>query len=209
MRSRLASSLYSEIIGLQKEIAKNVIAKDTFDTEIKHVCGIDVSYRKNIAYCSAAVTTKNTLELIECVNTKDTVTQPYIPGLFMLREARPIMTTLNCLKTYFELLLIDGHGQLHPRRCGLACYVGVMTDRPTIGVAKSLLCGDVREDQFIELDGDILGFRMKTEGRKPIYVSVGHKVCLESAINIVKRLVKSEEWLPEPLRIADISSKTA
>ena len=127
----------------------------------------------------------------------------------MLREARPIMTTLNCLKTYFELLLIDGHGQLHPRRCGLACYVGVMTDRPTIGVAKSLLCGDVREDQFIELNGDILGYRMKTEGRKPIYVSVGHKVGLESAIKIVKRLVKSEEWLPEPLRIADISSKTA
>jgi deoxyribonuclease V len=203
----LTSSLYSDTTRLQKEIAKDVITEDNFDREISHVCGVDVSYKKNIAYCSAAVIKKETLELIECVSTKYAVKQPYIPGFFMLKEAKPIMTILNCLKTDFEVLLLDGHGQLHPRRCGLACYVGVSIDMPTIGVAKSLLCGDLREDQFIELDGDILGFRIKTEGRKPIYVSVGHKICLESAIKVIKRLVKSEEWLPEPLRIADISSK--
>jgi deoxyribonuclease V len=203
----LTSSLYSDITRLQKEIAKHVITEDIFEREISYICGVDVSYKKNIAYCSAAVIKKNTLELIECVKTKYAVEQPYIPGFFILREAKPIMGILNCLKTDFEVLLIDGHGQLHPRRCGLACHIGVIIDMPTIGVAKSLLCGNVREDQFIELDGDILGFRIKTECKKPIYVSVGHKICLESATEVIKRLVKNEEWLPEPLRIADISSK--
>jgi deoxyribonuclease V len=203
----LTLSLYADTIGLQKEIAKKVITYDIFDNEIKHVCGVDVSYRKDIAYCSAAVMEKNTLKLVECVNVKNTVKQPYIPGLFMLRESKPIINTLKFLKNHFELLLIDGHGQLHPRRCGLACYIGVTMNKPTIGIAKSLLLGKVREDQFIEHDGVILGFIIKGEGKKSIYVSVGHKLSLESSIRIVKQLVKSKEWIPEPLRIADISSK--
>ena len=81
-------SLYADTIRLQKEIAKKVITYDIFDNEIKHVCGIDVSYKKDIAYCSAAVIEKNTLKLVECVNVKNTVKQPYIPGLFMLRESK-------------------------------------------------------------------------------------------------------------------------
>jgi deoxyribonuclease V len=202
-----SSSLYLSTARLQKEIAKKVIAKDSFDMEIKCVCGVDVSYKKNIAYCSAAVIKKNALGLIESVNTKDIAKHPYIPGLLMLRESQPIMNTLKLLKGHFELLLIDGHGQLHPRRSGLACYIGVMINKPTIGVAKSLLCGSLREDQFVELDGDILGFRIKKEGAKQIYVSVGHKISLDSAIKIVKQLVKNGEWMPEPLRIADINSK--
>lgn len=175
--------------------------------EIKYVCGVDVSYKKNIAYCSAAVIKKNTLGLIESVNTKDIARHQYIPGLLMLRESEPVMNTLKLLHSYFELLLIDGHGQLHPRRCGLACYIGVMINKPTIGVAKSLLCGSLQEDQFIKLDNDILGFRIKKEDTKQIYVSVGHKISLESAIKIVKQLIKNGEWMPEPLRIADINSK--
>jgi deoxyribonuclease V len=203
----LTHSLYSSAVRLQKAIAKKVITKDVFDVEIKRVCGVDVSYKNDIAYCSAAVIDKNTFELIDCANTKTVVTQPYIPGLFMLREAKPIMDTIRLLKNCFELLLIDGHGRLHPRRCGLACYIGIMIDKPTIGVAKSLLCGNVREDHFIELDQNILGYRIKTNDKEPIYISVGHKSSLGSAIKIVKQLLKSKERIPEPLRIADTYSK--
>jgi deoxyribonuclease V len=206
--SSSSSPLYSSTVSIQKEIAKRVIAKDSFDMEIKHVCGADVSYKDNIAYCSAALINKNTLRLIESVNTKDAVKHPYIPGLLMLRESEPIMNTLKLLKGHFELLLIDGHGQLHPRRGGLACYIGVILNKPTIGVAKSLLCGSLRGDQFVELNREILGFRIKKEGmKKQIYVSVGHNISLDSAIKIVKQLVKNGEWMPEPLRIADINSK--
>src|SRR3954452_12514842 len=143
-------SIYSDAIELQREIAKKVIAEDTLHKEIEYICGIDVSYKKNIAYCSAAIIKKNTLELIESVNSKSVVRHPYISGLFILRESMPILITLKSLKNHFDLLLIDGHGLLHPRKCGLATYIGVLIDKPTIGVAKSLLCGSIMEDQSVE-----------------------------------------------------------
>jgi deoxyribonuclease V len=200
-------SIYSDAIELQKEIAKNVIAEDALHKKIENICGIDVSYKKNAAYCSAVIMKKNTLELIESVNAKSIVKHPYIPGLFILRESKPILTTLKLLKNQFDLLLIDGHGLLHPRKCGLASYIGVLIDKPTIGVAKSLLCGSIKKDQFIEYDATVLGFTIKKRDKKQIYVSVGHKISLTTAIPIIKNLIKKEEWVPEPLRIADLNSK--
>ena len=200
-------SIYSDAIELQREIAKKVIAEDTLHKEIEYICGIDVSYKKNIAYCSAAIIKKNTLELIESVYSKSVVRHPYISGLFILIESIPILTTLKSLKNHFDLLLIDGHGLLHPRKCGLATYIGVLIDKPTIGVAKSLLCGSIMEDQSVEYDGTVLGFTIKKEGKKQIYVSVGHKISLTTAIQIIKKITKKEEWVPEPLRIADLNSK--
>jgi deoxyribonuclease V len=200
-------SIYSDAIELQREIAKKVIAEDTLHKEIEYICGIDVSYKKNIAYCSAAIIKKNTLELIESVYSKSVVRHPYISGLFILRESIPILTTLKSLKNHFDLLLIDGHGLLHPRKCGLATYIGVLIDKPTIGVAKSLLCGSIMEDQSVEYNGTVLGFTIKKEGKKQIYVSVGHKISLTTAIQIIKKITKKEEWVPEPLRIADLNSK--
>jgi deoxyribonuclease V len=200
-------SIYSDAIELQREIAKKVIAEDTLHKEIEYICGIDVSYKNNAAYCSAAIIKKNTLELIESVDSNSVVRHPYISGLFILRESKPILTALKSLKNHFDLLLIDGHGQLHPRKCGLASYIGVLIDKPTIGVAKSLLCGSIMEDQSVEYDGTVLGFRIKKEGKKQIYVSVGHKISLTTAIKIIKKITKKEEWIPEPLRIADLNSK--
>ena len=126
----------------------------------------------------------------------------------MLREAVPITSTLKLLKNPYDVLLIDGHGQLHPRRGGLACYLGVVLDKPTIGIAKLLLCGDQRKDQFVEMEGEILGFRMVTKrASKGLYVSVGNKLSLKSAIQLSVDLIKNTQSIPEPLRIADINSK--
>jgi deoxyribonuclease V len=201
------SMLYSDTARHQEEVAKKVLAKDNYGVEIKYVCGVDVSYKNNIGYCSATILDKDTLNAVECANTIVVIDQPYIPGLFILREYKPIMNALQMLKREFQILLVDGHGLLHPRRCGLACYVGIMMDKPTIGVAKSLLCGLVRKDKFVEFGGDILGFQITNGHKKHIYVSIGHRVSLGSAINIVKELTRTGQLIPEPLRIADISSK--
>jgi deoxyribonuclease V len=192
---------------LQEEIAKRVIEKDAFQKQIEYACGIDVSYRNKFAYCSAVVIRKSSFEVEELINTKSVIQHEYIPGLFMLREADPILNSLKLLKTAFELLLIDGHGRLHPRKCGLASYIGVITNKPTIGVAKHLLCGSVREDGFVEFDNIALGFRIKLQDKRPVYVSIGNKISLESAIYIVKQFTKNGEVIPEPLRIADANSK--
>lgn len=190
---------YANAITLQKNIAKKVVAaKDDFG-EISSICGVDVAYRgsSNAAYCSAVIMDKNMQQLIESVDVQTIVEYPYVPGLLMLREAEPIFYTLKLLKNSYDLLLIDGHGLLHPRRCGLACYIGVSLDKPTIGVAKSRLCGTVRPDGFVELDGEILGYAIS----KKLYISVGHRVTLKTAITLVKELGI------EPLRLADINSR--
>jgi deoxyribonuclease V len=125
----------------------------------------------------------------------------------MLREAKPLLKTLRLLKNTFDLVLIDGHGILHPRKCGLASYIGIIIDKPTIGVAKSLLCGSILENNYVEYNKTILGYRISKNNKKNIYVSVGHKISLETAIDIIKKLTKKSEFIPEPLRIADINSK--
>ena len=76
---------------------------------------------------------------------KKVLSYQYIPELFMLREGEPLLKIVRLLKNLFDVLLIDGHGMLHPRQCGLASYVGIMIDKPTIGVAKNLLCGSILE----------------------------------------------------------------
>jgi deoxyribonuclease V len=182
---------------------------DDFDREIEFVCGVDVSYRQEIAHCSAVIVKKNTLEAVEIVRSKSIAKFPYVPGLFMLRESNPIRHALKALKNTFQLLLIDGHGILHPRRCGLACYIGITADKPTIGVAKSLLCGTLQSDGFVKHNGEILGYAIKgdTNPRKTVYVSIGHRISLPTAIQLVRSLTKTGEWIPEPLRVADITSK--
>lgn len=186
---------YGDAIRLQKEVAKKVVTKDDFGS-IDRVCGVDVAYSRNVAYCSAVVMDKD-LKLIESVDAETTATHPYVPGLLMLREAGPILHALEMLKSDYDLLLVDGHGLLHPRKCGLACYVGVTLERPTIGVAKSRLYGTVRPDGFVEMDGEILGYALS----KKLYVSAGHRISLKTAMAIVKELGA------EPLRLADINSK--
>jgi deoxyribonuclease V len=193
--------IYTDAIRLQKEIAKKVVvAKDDFD-EISHICGVDIAYSavgSNAAYCSAVIMDRNMQRLIESIDVQTVVKYPYVPGLLMLREAEPIFYTLKLLKNSYDLLLIDGHGLLHPRKCGLACYIGVTLDRPTIGIAKSRLCGTVRPDGFVELDGEILGYAIS---KKKLYISVGHRITLKTVIALIKELGI------EPLRLADINSR--
>ena len=182
-----------DAIRLQKEIAKRVVAKDDFG-EITRICGVDVAYDGDYAYCSAVVMEGGSV--VESAGSKTIVKYPYVPGLLMLREAEPVLHTLAMLKGGYDLLLVDGHGRLHPRKCCLACYLGATLDRPAIGVAKSRLCGTARPDGFVEMNGEILG-----HVSKKMFVSVGHRMSLETAIAIVQELGT------EPLRLADVNSK--
>lgn len=195
----------TQAIKLQQKLAKKIISKNNIPSKIKTVCGVDVSYKDNRAYCSAIIVDKKNLEIIESKNLSCIVSEPYISGLFMLREAKPILFTIKKLEKDFDILLVDGHGLLHPRNCGLACYVGLKLDKPTIGVAKKLLCGKVQSNATIRLDGKILGYQLGD--KKSIYISIGHKISLHTAKRIVEGVIKKNNWHPEPLRIADQNSK--
>ncbi len=196
---------YTKAIKLQEKLAAQVITKDT-NRKIQNVCAVDVSYKNNTATSAAVIMDAKTLTVLEHKVSKSQIRMPYVPGLLMLRESGPVLSVLKMLKTKFDVLLVDGNGQLHPRRCGLACYLGITLGMPTIGVAKSLLCGKKTSDS-IELDGKILAKVIEKKRGKKIFVSVGHKISLKSAARLAESLITEGEWLPEPLRLADRYSK--
>ena len=202
---RPSVSRYRELAELQRKLAPKVCRYDDFQSA-EIFCGVDASYIDNTAFCAAVVMNLK-LELLELRKHKVEVRYPYVPGYFMLREAPVVKRILSRVKTKFDVLLIDGHGILHPRRCGLASYLGITLGKPSIGIAKSLLCGKVKEDNFIEHEGEILGYALKQSASRYTYVSTGHRIGLDTAVKFVKMLTKAGHTLPEPIHLADLSSK--
>lgn len=195
--------MHTQYLKLQEKLASKVVTEDSFES-IKTICAVDVSYKNKVAFASAVIVDKNTFQVVEYVNFRNVITSPYVPGLLFLREAPPALAALGSLKNDYDLLMVDGHGQLHPRKCGLACYLGLALDKPAVGVAKNLLCGKIK-NEFVLVDGEILGAVVRT--KKTVFVSVGHKISLKTAVNVVAEMIKPGQWLPEPLRLADLYSK--
>jgi deoxyribonuclease V len=123
------------------------------------------------------------------------VTFPYIPGLLSFREGPVVVRALRKLRHKPDVCIVDGHGLAHPRRFGLACHVGLVTDRPTIGVAKSRLFGTEAGETLADLEGDIIGSVLQFN-KKRLYLSVGHKISLEDATKIVRRCVIGQSLEP-------------
>ena len=196
----------TDIKILQQLLANKVITKDFTPKKIKTICGIDAAYKNGRSKCAAIIFNSNEKKIAELKTSilKDAV--PYIPGYFMLKESKPILNTIKKLKKKFDVLLVDGNGQLHPRHCGLACFIGLILDKPVIGVAKKLLCGKVQPNSKVNHEGKTVGYEIK-KGKKKIYVSIGHKISLRTAVKIVRELVLDDKWYPEPLRLADLNSK--
>jgi deoxyribonuclease V len=193
---------------LQRFMSRLTITRDFISPDqMRHICGVDVSYHQNMAFCSVVNMDRSSFQVIEAKECRYLVDFPYISGLFFLREADPILRSLRKLKLSYDVLIVNGHGVLHPRRMGLASFVGLLVDRPTIGVAKRLLCGVETENNYVSIDQDICGKKIVRQGNKSIYVSVGHKISLESSVNLVNELTIQKDIFPEPLRIADRISR--
>jgi deoxyribonuclease V len=134
---------------------------------------------------------------------------PYIPGLFTFRELPPLLAAFARLRRVPDALLFDGHGLAHPRRFGLACHAGLLLDRPAVGCAKSILVGEAeavaeRRGSRARLvhGGEELGAVLRTrDGVAPVFVSIGHRVDLDSAVELVLDC-GGRYRLPEPLRLA-------
>ena len=130
---------------------------------------------------------------------------PYVPTLFAFRELPAVVASVRKLKVQPDVFLVDGHGKAHPFGCGLACHLGVALNKPAIGVAKSWLVGEpekVGRGIFLVHDGEVVGALVTTrEGAKPVYVSVGHMVSLQTAVKIVEHC-SSRSRIPQPIREA-------
>ena len=178
---------------------------------IKVVAGADCSFSKDGQHCIAAVIALNwpDLQLLTHAHAVKKVEFPYIPGLLSFREAPAIISAAKKLKITPDILIIDGQGLAHPRRCGLACHVGVELDLPTIGCAKSRLIGTHRPPASkkgsrcrLMDNSEIIGMVLRSrQAVKCLYVSVGHSIELDQAVDIVLNCCRRCR-LCEPTRLA-------
>jgi len=192
---------------MQRQLSNQVIQEDRLPKTINYVAGVDIAYAKGMSIGVVAVLKFDSLSLVESQVARLKTRFPYIPTLLSFREVPPAFSAIRKLQTQPEVFLVDGHGIAHPYRLGFAAHLGLVINRPTIGVAKNLLCGEtetIRNQGWapIKDKGETIGAAVVTKPRqKPIYVSVGHRVSLERAIDIVMRCTKACR-IPESIRRA-------
>ena len=177
--------------AIQLEGRGRVIAEDRLG-DVRRVAGIDVGFERDGAISRAAVAVLDfpELRLVESAVARLPTSFPYVPGLLSFRETPAVLEALGRLSERPDLLLCDGQGYAHPRRFGLACHLGVLTGLPSIGVAKSRLIGthgalpEQKRAWVPLLDGDeTIGAVLRTRSAvAPLYVSIGHRVSLPTAI---------------------------
>jgi deoxyribonuclease V len=190
-----------DAVRLQRKLSPLVKETSELPTPIHNLVGCDATYFSEIAIAAATQVRYADQSLLKIRSTTEHTRFPYIPGLLAFREAPVVLRAIRGLHANDYVCLVDAHGIAHPRRFGLACYVGLALDRPTIGVAKSLLYGQAEGSRVVDgEDGRILAELVKTPGGKTIYVSVGHKISLEDAVLIVKHCMGSGG--PVPIRLA-------
>ena len=205
-----------EAIEIQRDLASRVSAEDGFEAPPRYVAGVDISPPDADGNAVAAVVL---LELPDLRRVEVRVHRgkpgfPYVPGLLSFRESPLVLGALERLETDPDVILVDGQGLAHPRRFGIACHLGLLTDTPSIGCAKSILRG--RPDDDLDADagayvhlvdkGEVVGAAVRTrKSVRPVYVSVGHKISLGSAIEWTLACCKGYR-IPEPTRLAHLAA---
>jgi deoxyribonuclease V len=189
----------------QSQLSKRIILEDRLPKKIRFIAGVDTAYYKDLSIGAAAVLDWNSLELVESRTAHCKTRFPYVPTLLSFREIPPTILNIKKLQIKPDVFLVDGQGYAHPYRCGLATHLGIVIGKPTIGVAKSRLFGEAENTEcqenvaFLKHGDKVVGAVVTTKaGSRPVYVSVGHMVSLETAVRIVKEST-CDNRVPQPL----------
>lgn len=192
----------------QIRLSERIILKDEIPDRIRFVAGVDVAYAKDVSIAAIAVLDFNSLRLEESQIAICKTLFPYIPTLLSFREIPPAVQAIRKLQSQPDVFLVDAHGYAHPYRCGFASHLGLIIKKPTIGVAKSMLIGTLEKSEqnkinvMIRHKGEIIGAEITTKPKqKPVYVSVGNMISLDTAIKIVKQCILDSR-IPEPIALA-------
>nr|PZN67921.1 MAG: endonuclease V [Sphaerobacter thermophilus] len=210
MADSVPTELIEEYRQRQRELAHAVIERSLTKAPTV-IAAVDVHLRGSWGVAAAVAYTYPSLEEIDHHVATGRLTFPYIPGLLSYREAPLCLEAIRGLAQEPDLILADGQGRAHPRRAGIACHLGVELGLPTIGVAKSILVG--RHDPLGEergsvaplvADDEVVGMAVRTRtGVTPVYVSVGHLITLDEAVDWTLRTT-TRYRLPEPSRRAHL-----
>lgn len=199
-------------IELQKQLAYEVVAEDRIDAPVRTVAGIDLGYdaKNDTSRAVVVVLSFPQLELIESAEALLPIQFPYVPGLLSFRETPVAVKALEKLTVTPDLILCDGQGLAHPRKFGIACHIGLITNVPTLGVAKSLLVGKFEtlgetrgSTAPLMYKNEQVGTALRTKDKtQPVYVSAGHRISLATATEYVLQCAPKYR-LPETTRLAD------
>lgn len=200
-----------EAIALQKLLAQSICLDNRLPDPVRYVAGVDVSYRRGgVEFFAAVVVLQfSDMKVVEQVTARARVTFPYIPGLLSFRELPVVLQAFKKLQAIPDVVLVDGQGVAHPRHLGLASHLGLWLDRPTVGCAKSRLCGEhappgrQRGDRVpLVFENAVVGTVLTTRsGIKPMYVSPGHLLDVPASAELVMNCL-GRYRLPEPTRLA-------
>jgi len=204
----------SQAIEIQRRLAAEVSRKNKVIAP-HFIAGVDISAGRaqGMATGSVIVMSYPEFEVVEIQSVKGSLDFPYIPGLLSFRELPLTLAACERLSITPDLILVDGQGIAHPRRLGLASHLGLFLDVPTIGCAKSLLCGShegppAEPGSYAEIidKDETVGVALRTKpGVKPVYVSTGHMIDLQTAIDWVMKCCRGYR-LPEPTRLAHLAA---
>ena len=167
--------------------------------KIEKVLALDVAYKDDLAFCAAVIYDLRQEKVLKELIIKEKIYFPYIPGLLFLREAPIMLEAIEKIDRDYDLILVDGHGLAHPRKAGLATIIGILTGKPTVGIAKSFLYGEIK-DSYIFVDEQKVGIKF---GK--YYASIGSNIDIESLENFLNII---NFKYPKALKIADKLSKT-
>lgn len=204
----------AQALDIQAQLAARVSRTSEVDTP-RFIAGVDISTGRKQGIATGAVVVVRYPEMkpVEVKTVRQKLSLPYIPGLLSFREAPLVLAACEKLAVTPDLILVDGQGIAHPRRMGLASHLGLFLDIPTIGCAKSRLCGTHGElgtepGSYAELmaNEEVIGAALRTKlNVKPVYVSIGHKIDLEMAIYWVLACCRGYR-IPEPARLAHLAA---
>jgi deoxyribonuclease V len=204
----------AEAKQIQLELAMQV-SHQSETVKPRFIVGVDISApdSRGTARAAAVVLSYPKLQVAEVKTIYDKLNFPYIPGLLSFREAPLIIAACQKLSVNPDLIMVDGQGISHPRRFGIASHLGLLLDMPSIGCAKSRLCGThspvtAEVGDYTELtdNGETIGVALRSKvGASPIYISIGHRIDLPTAIHLVMNCCRGYR-LPEPSRLAHLAA---
>lgn len=218
--NQIKNSIEEEYIEMQYRLQKQIDFQNAINTLlIQKVAGVDISYwnKNNTEYAACCIVVLNyvTKEVVEKKYVVEKVEVPYIPGCLAFREIPIFLKTYEKVDTDVDILFFDGNGYLHPRHMGLATHAGIIINKPTVGIAKSYLkinntefcMPDIKKFAYTDIiiDNEIYGRVLRTHsGVKPIFLSIGNKIDLDTAMQVTNTLVTKDSHIPLPTRLADI-----
>ena len=217
---KIEKNAEEEFVKIQYELQQQIDFHNMVNiVTIKNVAGVDLAYwninGEEYAVCCIVVLNYKTKEVVEKKYVVGKITVPYIPGCLAFREMPIFLKAYEAVDTDVDILFFDGNGYLHPRHMGLATHAGIIINKPTVWVAKSYLkigntefcMPDIKQFAYtdIKIDNEIYGRVLRTHsGVKPIFLSIGNKIDLDTAMQITNTLVTKDSHIPLPTRLADI-----